>query len=212
MKTQRCKNRYILLRDWLSERFTDISLSCRFIILFAAACLLGIYIENNAYYSIDNIISGYFLSFYCSNPVEFIKNACLSSSFEFLVLLAAIGSALTFFCSAFLHFSDVIYGSMYGICVGALTNENVQAQNILVWLYIFSVIAFGVIYSIGASFVLNMNKQFISEKRNNAPFSKIFVSPTFKRYLIGCLKVVLAFIIIRILYVGSLSIVQIILI
>lgn len=212
MEKFKYKNHHDTLKNWASERFADISISCRFVILYTAACLLGICIENNADYSLNNIIHGYFSSFNFNNVIEFIKSVCFSSSFEFFVLLTAVGSALTFFCSAFLHFSDVIYGSMYGICVGALTNENVQAQNILVWLYIFSVIAFGVIYSIGASFVLNMNKQFISEKRNNAPFSKIFVSPTFKRYLIGCLKVVLAFIIIRILYVGSLSIVQIILI
>lgn len=210
MKTSKCKNRDLNLKDWLSERLTGVSLSCRFLILFAAACLLGICIENNAYYSVDHIVNGYFASFYCNDLLEFIKSVCLSSSFEFFVLLVATGSALTFFCSAFLHFLCITCGSIYGICVGALTNANIQNKNIFVLLYIFSVVAFAVIYSISASFVLNANKQFISAKRSNASFSKFFVSPIFKKYFVGCLKAIIAFIIMRILYVSALSIAHII--
>lgn len=209
MKTSKYQNRYISLKDWGAARFTNISLSCRFAILFAASCILGICVENNAVYSANHIINGYFSSFSCNNAIEFIKSACISSSFEFFVLLAAIGSALTFFCSAFLHFSCVICGSVYGICVGAITNTNVPEKNALIWLYIFSVIAFAIIYSVGASLILSANKQFILEKHKNASFSKIFISPTLKKYLIGCFKIITSFAIARILYVGALYIVQI---
>ena len=209
MKTSKCKNRCIPLKDWLSERLADISLSCRFVILFTAACLLGICIEANTNYSLNHIIDGYFSSFHCNDVIDFTRNLFLSSSFEFFVLLTAMGSALTFFCSAFLHFTCIVCGSIYGICVGALTNVNIQEHNIFVWLYIFSVIAFAILYSVSASFILNTNKQFISAKRSNESFSKVFISPIFKRYLIGCLKIITAFVLVRILYVGALSIVQI---
>ncbi len=206
MNTSKCKNRDLTIKNWLSERLASISLSCRFLILFAVACLLGICIENNAYYSISHIINDYFASFYCNTPLEFLKTVCLSSSFEFFVLLAATGSALTFFCSSFLHFACIVCGSTYGICVGALTNTNIQEKRVFVWIYIFSVVAFAIIYSISASFILNTNKQFISAKRSNASFSKVFVSPIFKRYFVGCLKLIISFIVVRILYVGALFI------
>lgn len=205
MKTSKCENRYTTLKDWASERLGDISLSCRFVILFAAACLLGICIEANAYYSFHNIINGYFSSFYCNNVIEFIKNVCLSSSFEFFIMLMAICSALTFFCSALLHFSCIVCGSIYGICIGTLTSSDAQEQNAFVWLYILAVIAFAILYSVSASFILNTNKQFISAKRSNE-ISKVFVSPIFKRYLIGCFKIMAAFTIVRILYVSALAI------
>ncbi|MBE6649667.1 MAG: hypothetical protein E7614_09190 [Ruminococcaceae bacterium] len=209
MEKFKYKNHHDTLKNWASERFADISISCRFVILYTAACLLGICIENNADYSLNNIIHGYFSSFNFNNVIEFIKSVCFSSSFEFFVLLTAVGSALTFFCSAFLHFSCVVCGMTYGICLGALTSDIVQKQGRFVWLYIFSVIAFGLIYSVSASFILNVNKQFISAKRSNE-FSKVFVSPIFKRYLIICLKIIVSFILVRILYVSALSIANII--
>ena len=209
MEKFKYKNHHDTLKNWASERFADISISCRFVILYTAACLLGICIENNADYSLNNIIHGYFSSFNFNNVIEFIKSVCFSSSFEFFVLLTAVGSALTFFCSAFLHFSCVVCGTTYGICLGALTSDIIQKQGRFVWLYIFSVIAFGLLYSVSASFILNANKKFISTKRSNE-FSKVFVSPMFKRYLIVCLKIMVSFILIRILYVSALSIANII--
>ena len=205
METSKSKNRYAAIKDWMSERLSDISLSCRFVVLFAASCLLGVCIEANADISLDDVISGYFSFFNCSNPLEFIKDLCLSSSFEFFVLLAAIVSALTFFCSAFLHFSCVICGIIYGICIGALTSTDIQLQIDFVLLYIFSVIAFGLLYSVSASFILSTNKRFISAKRSNGN-SRTFVSPIFKRYLIGCLKIIASFILARMTYVSALSI------
>ncbi|MBE6706987.1 MAG: hypothetical protein E7577_05025 [Ruminococcaceae bacterium] len=212
MKLSKSNDLDVPLKNWILERLAGISLSCRFVILFATACLLGVCIEGNAVPdpSVNNMINSYFSSFHCNSVIEFIENVCLSSSFEFVILLAAIGSALTFFCSALLHFSCIVCGTVYGICIGALTCDNVQEQSAFTLLYIFSVVAFAILYSTSASFILNINKQFISAKRSNKSFSKIFVSPIFKRYLIGCFKIVAAFVLVRILYVGALSILHII--
>ena len=201
------KNAFVTAK--ISARVTDIYLFCRFISLFAAACLLGVYIESRAGYSAAyEIIGGYFSSFYCNSFADFIKNVCRSSCFELVALLAAMGSAFTFFCSAFLHFSCLMCGLVYGICIHELIGVTLQHRLVFCWLYVASVVAFAVVFSVASSVSLGANKRFVSDKRSYRSSKKFFISPMLKQYLMDCLKILALFAVVHILYAGALSIVQ----
>jgi len=183
----------------MPHRFLRCAIAFRFLLLFAFACAIGILsvqhigIENHS-----DTFSKYLASFSSGGFWGFIQNCLSTAKFNLLLLLISALSVLTFFCSATLHILSVLFGGIYGICIGIIVFSFPTAL-LAVYIYLIETVAFAVFFSLAAESFLNLNRSILNDPKNNTT-KKQHVSPLFRALFIKTAQFFAIYAMLHILY------------
>lgn len=186
-------------------------LSCRFILIFAAFCAIGIFIARELLRDMSMRISfaNYFSSFVVSNVSQFILVYLSSAAFGFFWLISSAISSLTFFCPAFSHFAVAFCGVLYGICIATLTSTNAP-HNGFISAYMAWIICFAIILSLWCAQAIRINRLFLSSVSHTHKPPKPYISPITQFLFLQSTKAIVGFALLHLLYCVTLYILNII--
>lgn len=181
----------------------------RFIMLFATACAIGIFMSSTTGDGIQefNRINDYFSSFSPISIPHFFQNVLCSSIFDIVLLSISYIAALTFFCPAVLHIVCVFSGITYGICIGKIVSLNLLEIKYALP-YVLFVSAFAFLYIKTATELANINHSCLHKTRLKEESGLIYVTEEIKRFLSVILKSTLVYYFIRLLYCLSLTVIN----
>jgi hypothetical protein len=178
-------------------------LSLRFFLIFIIAGSFGLILLKNTSDSIVNQteLRAFFKSLR-ENEYEFLNTSITSSLTYILIIALASISALTFFCPMMLHCLSALCGIICGIRVGILLSLMDFEFGLFAFtmVHIAFIVVFATILSVWSAYFLNVNKSFINEERHSKKSVILFISPTFRSWLLHSLTLTISFSIIVVLY------------
>ncbi len=198
------KNGRPYIRQELRSRYF---LSFRFLLLFFISFLLGRYAITFSGIDLTLLWQDYLQAFQADRLMHFLIQLLKSSPFEYWILLIAVISVLTFFCSAILHLCTLVCGFMGGIYAGVLLDASVSLSDFAI-AYIIYCVFFALLCALSFSRLLKLNRLCLLLKRDHAEGKKVAVSPLFYTYIIQALKTFALFVLIRLFYGFALLIIN----
>ena len=173
-------------------------LSSRIMILFAIACFIGVSLSSiPSGLDIQTTVHSHFASFRPMGIVPFFQLAVRFTLFDASLLLLTLFSALTFFCSAVLHFVCLFGGIVYGFCIGTVTSvESIRLGDTFV--YVFFIALMAILFSLLCADLLQINHACISKPHHKS--DGFFISPLIKRYIQISATAIIVFLALRLLY------------
>ena len=178
-------------------------IAVRLFLIFVISGFFGLILVRNTSDSIVNQteLRAFFTSLR-ENEYEFLNTSITSSITYIMIITLASISALTFFCSMILHSLSALCGIICGIRAGILLSLVDFGSDLftLATVYITFILVFAITLSVWSAYFLNVNKSFINEERCSKKSGRLFISPTFRSWLLHSLTLMISFSLIVALY------------